>query len=76
MGPLKCGGPCSAEHVPTLLNAALHTRLNIVITFRITHSQAKCIVVTAVCVRVCLSLATFLHYCTDPDVTLANGSAS
>jgi len=27
-------------------------------------------VVTAVCVSVCLSLAAFPHYCTEPDVTL------
>jgi len=26
-----------------------------------------------VCLRVCLSLAAFLHYCTDPDVTWRNG---
>ena len=24
-GPLKCGGPCSAEHVRTLVNPALST---------------------------------------------------
>jgi len=24
-GPLKCGGPCSAEHVRTLVNPALQT---------------------------------------------------
>jgi len=38
--------------------------------------DAKCIVVTRVCVSVCvpacLSLATFPHYCTDPDVTCGN----
>jgi len=27
----------------------------------------------AVCVSVCLSLAAFPHYCTDPDVTWGNG---
>ena len=26
-----------------------------------------------VCLCVCLSLAAFLHYCMDPDVTLGNG---
>ena len=31
--------------------------------------DAKCIVVTRVCVSVCLSAAARLHYCTDPDVT-------
>jgi len=29
---------------------------------------------TAVCVFVCLFLAAFPHYCTDPDVTWGNGS--
>jgi len=36
-------------------------------------ANAKCILATAVCVSVwlsvCLSLAAFPHYCTDPDVT-------
>ena len=27
----------------------------------------------SVCLSVCLSLAAFLHYCTDPDVTLGSG---
>jgi len=33
--------------------------------------DAKCIVVTSVCVRVCVCLSTAVrpHYCTDPDVT-------
>jgi len=31
--------------------------------------DAKCIVVTRVCVSVCLSTAACPHYCTDPDVT-------
>jgi len=35
--------------------------------------EAKCILVTRVCVSVCLSLAAFPHYCTDPDVTWGNG---
>jgi len=41
--------------------------------------DAKCIVVTRVCVcvsvclSVCLSAATCLHYCTDPDVTWGSG---
>jgi len=26
-----------------------------------------------VCLRVCLFLAAFSHYCTDPDVTWGNG---
>ena len=32
-------------------------------------AEAKCILATAVCVSICLSLAAFQHYCTDPDVT-------
>ena len=46
----------------------------LLITFRIRHMhQAKCIVATDVSVSVCLSLAAFLQYCTNPDVTLRNG---
>jgi len=41
-------------------------------------ADAKCIVVKDVCVfvclSVCLSLAAFPHYCTDPDVTWGNGT--
>ena len=36
-------------------------------------AEAKRILATAVCVSVCLSLAAFPHYCTDPDVTWGNG---
>ena len=32
-------------------------------------AEVKCIVVTTVCVSVCLSLAAFPHYCTDSDVS-------
>ena len=35
--------------------------------------DAKCIVVTQVCVSVCLSAAACPHYCTDPDVTWMSG---
>jgi len=35
--------------------------------------DAKCIVVTRVCVSVCLSAAVCPHYCTDPDVTWGSG---
>jgi len=35
--------------------------------------DAKCIVVTRVCVSVCLSAAVCLHYFTDPDVTWGSG---
>ena len=45
------------------------------------YSQANCIVAIIVCLSVCvcvsvsqfLSLATFLRYCTDSDVTLGYG---
>jgi len=33
----------------------------------------KCILIMAVCVSVCLSLATFPHYCMDVDVSWGNG---
>ena len=40
-------------------------------------AEAKCIAVTAVyvslCLSVCLSLAAFPHYCTDPHVSWGNG---
>jgi len=36
-------------------------------------AEAKCILATAVCVSVCLSLAEFPHYRTDLDVTWENG---
>jgi len=36
--------------------------------------ETQCILVTAVSVFVCLSLAAFPHYCMDPDVTWGNGS--
>ena len=35
--------------------------------------DAKCIVVTRVCVCVCLSAAACPHYCTGPDVTWGSG---
>jgi len=37
--------------------------------------DAKCIVVTHVCVSVCLSAAACPHYCTDLDVTWGSGCA-
>jgi len=36
-------------------------------------AEVKCILVTAVCVSICLSLTAFPHYCMDPDVTWENG---
>ena len=41
------------------------------ITFRIRHSQAKGMLNTGA--YVCLSSATFLHYCMHPDIILGNG---
>jgi len=35
--------------------------------------DAKCIVVTRVCLSVCLSVAICPHYCTDPEVTWGHG---
>jgi len=35
-------------------------------------AEAKCILVTAVRMSVCLTLAAFPHYCTDPNVTWGN----
>ena len=39
----------------------------------VVDDDAKCIVVTRVCVSVCLSTAAYLRYCTDPDVTWRSG---
>jgi len=41
--------------------------------FRWDIAEAKCILATAICVSVCLSLAAFPHYCTYPDVSWRNG---
>jgi len=35
-------------------------------------AETKCILVTALCVSVCLSLAAFPHYCTDSNITWGN----
>jgi len=35
--------------------------------------DAKCVVVTRVCLSLCLSAAACQHYCTDPDVTWRSG---
>jgi len=45
------------------------------VTFRLRHGQGKMYnwPWLSVCLCVCLSLATFPHYCTDPDVTWGNG---
>jgi len=55
------------------INMGLATCL---ITFRVSRiDDAKCILVTRVCVSVCLclSVAACPHYCTDPDVTWKYG---
>ena len=44
----------------------------LLITSRIRHIQAKCILLTAICHSVCVSSDAFLHYCTHPSVTLRN----
>jgi len=44
----------------------------IIITFRMRRSRGK-MYIRRGCLRVCLSLAAFPHYCTDPDVTWGNG---
>jgi len=54
--------PLTTIHSPATHNWAEH--------FAWVVDDAKCIVVTRVCVCVCLSLAAFPHYCTDLDVTL------
>jgi len=47
-----------------------------VTTFRVRHSRGEVYIGHGrlrVCVYVCLSLAAFPHYCTDPGVTWGNG---
>jgi len=57
------------RHIILILAASLH--------FAPGAAEAKCILVTRVCVclSVCLSVAAFPHYCTDPDVFWGNGRA-
>ena len=44
------------------------------VTFCVSRiDDAKCIVVTRVCVSVCLFAAVRPHYCMDPDVTWRRG---
>jgi len=51
--------------IPRMPNISLH--------FALVVDDAKSIVVMAVCACLCLSLAAFPHYCTDPDLTWRNG---
>jgi len=43
-----------------------------VITFHVRHSRGE-VYIGHACLCVCLSLAAFPHYCTDPDVTGGSG---
>jgi len=59
------------------LQHAQHHRINyaskhVSLHFAWRIAEAKCVVATAVCVSVCLSLAPFPHYCTDRGVTWGN----
>jgi len=66
---------------PNLVNVGLRTcviprlmHLLSLTTLRVSRiDDAKCILVRRVCVSVCLFLAAFQHYFTDPDVTWENG---
>jgi len=44
-----------------------------IVTFCVIVDDAKCIVVTRVCVSVWLSAAVHPQYCMDPDVTWGRG---
>jgi len=44
----------------------------VVVTFRVKRSRGEMFCSHA-CLSVCLSLAAFPHYCTDPDITWKNG---
>jgi len=57
---------------PTVYTASVRNTIVFVTSlhFAWVVDDAICIVVTRVCVSVCLSAAPCLHYCTDPDVTL------
>jgi len=43
-----------------------------IITFCVRHGRGE-MYIGHDCLSVCLSLAAFPHYCTDPDVTWGNG---
>jgi len=52
----------------------MHVLTLYVTTFRVRHSRGETYSAdSSLCLCVCLSLAAFPHYCTDPDVTWGNG---
>ena len=69
---------CSASCNPPLYSldscSVSSAYLHVLLTFHMRHSRGE-IFVDLCHLSVCLSVATFLQYCTDPDVTLANGRA-
>jgi len=52
---------------------SLYAWLLLLLHFARVVDDAKCIVVTRVCVSVCLLAAVRPHYCTDQDVTWGRG---
>jgi len=66
--------PCRVMSAEPHLKPLTHSRNNVNDFCCISRgvAEAKCILVTAVCVSVCLSFAAFLHYWTDPDVSWRN----
>ena len=59
--------PVQARSEFTMENDYINRCIGWLVAARI--ADAKCIVVTRVCVSIRLSAAACLHYCTDPDVT-------
>jgi len=83
---LQCAMPCdvTAQHCDVICSSTPHVSTLVCIhSLGLAHvfllhfawvvDDAKCIVVTSVCVSVCLSAAVRPHYCTDPDVTWGRG---
>ena len=69
-GPHSCTSLYAGSKIPTPCSFNAVNRWSFYCY--ISH-ESKCIVVTRVCVCVCLSAALFSHYCTDPNVTWRNG---
>ena len=58
------------KKVPRTFKLILFYFIYLFIAFRVSRvDEAKCIVVTRVCLCVCLSATACLQYCTHPDVT-------